>query len=85
MSVCGGGEGCHDDFPTLLYRCVCLDGSAVFSIFVGKAPLSIGKLVGRLLLGNYLLGRYLFGHFMSIGTLCISIGTLCIGICIGTL
>ena len=32
-SMCGDGEGCHDDFPTLLYIVVCLDSSVLFPIF----------------------------------------------------
>ena len=32
-SMCGDGEGCHDDSPTLLYIGVCLDSSVVFPIF----------------------------------------------------
>ena len=38
-SMCGDGEGCHDDSPTLLYTVVCLDSSVVFLIFLPKSPL----------------------------------------------
>ena len=38
-SVCGGGEGCHDDFPTLLYTGVCSVGSVVSSFFGVNLPL----------------------------------------------
>jgi hypothetical protein len=38
-SMCGDGEGCHDDFPTLPYTGVCLDGSVVSPIFLPKFPL----------------------------------------------
>ena len=37
-SMCGDGEGCHDDFPTLLYIVVCLDSSVLFPFF-GQNPL----------------------------------------------
>jgi len=39
MGGSGEGEGCHEDFPTLLYTCVCLDGSVVSRIFFVKTPL----------------------------------------------
>ena len=32
-SMCGDGEGCHDDSPTLLYTGVCSVGSVVSSFF----------------------------------------------------
>jgi hypothetical protein len=38
--MCGDGEGCHDDSPTLLYTGVCSVGSVVSSFFFVKAPLS---------------------------------------------
>ena len=39
-SMCGDGEGCHDDSPTLLYIGVCLDSSVLFPIFA-KIPSNI--------------------------------------------
>ena len=38
-SMCGDGEGCHDDSPTLLYTGVCSVGSVVSSFFFVKDPL----------------------------------------------
>jgi hypothetical protein len=38
-SMCGDGEGCHDDSPTLLYTGVCSVGSVVSSFFFVKPPL----------------------------------------------
>ena len=37
-SMGGSGEGCHDDSSTLLYMCVCLDGSVVFPFFWYNPP-----------------------------------------------
>ena len=39
-SMCGDGERCHDDSPTLLYTGVCSVGSVVSSFFSVKDPLS---------------------------------------------
>ena len=39
-SMCGDGEGCHDDSPTLLYTGMCSVGSVVSSFFSVKYPLS---------------------------------------------
>ena len=38
-SMGGSGEECHEDFPTLLCTCVCLDGSVVSAVFFVKNPL----------------------------------------------
>ena len=37
-SMCGDGEGCHDDSPTLLYTGMCLDSSVVFPLFCQNPP-----------------------------------------------